>query len=60
MPRNIRNGERQSTLLTYIAAARGRPNFSLRGDSLVDRVLVDTDRPVAVLRNRAALGRLNA
>jgi choline dehydrogenase-like flavoprotein len=48
VPRNIHNGERQSTLLTYIAAARGRPNFSLRGDSLVDRVLLDGSRATGV------------
>jgi len=40
IPRNIKNGERQSTLLTYIATARGRPNLTLRADTLVDTVVV--------------------
>jgi len=48
VPRNIRDGERQSTLVTYIAAARGRDNFEVRADSLVDRVLLEGDRAVGV------------
>jgi len=49
VPRNVRGGERQSTLLTYIAAARGRPNFTLRGDTLVDRVLFEDGRATGVV-----------
>jgi choline dehydrogenase len=41
LPRNLKDGERQSVLLTYIAAARSRSNFELRADSLVDHVLLD-------------------
>jgi len=48
VPRNIRGGERQSTLLTYIAAARHRANFEVRGDALVDRVLLEGERAVGV------------
>jgi choline dehydrogenase len=49
LPRNIRDGVRQSVLLTYIAAARPRQNFSLRPDTLVDRVLVEDGKAVGVV-----------
>ena len=39
-PRNARDGVRMSTSLTYLAAARGRPNLTIRGDAVVDRVEV--------------------
>ena len=48
VPRNLKDGQRQSTLLTYIAAARPRPNFELRGGALVDRVLLENGRAVGV------------
>ena len=48
-PSNRRNEVRQGTLPTYIRAARPRPNFELRGDALVDRVLLDGDRAVGVV-----------
>lgn len=48
MPRNIRDGQRQSTLLTYIAQARHRPNLSIRGDALVDTVLIRDGRATGV------------
>jgi choline dehydrogenase len=48
VPRNIRDGERQSTLLTYVAAARGRSNFTVRGGSLVDRVVLEGSRAAGV------------
>jgi choline dehydrogenase len=41
LPRNLKGGERQSVLLTYIATARSRRNFELRADTLVDHVLLD-------------------
>jgi choline dehydrogenase len=41
LPRNLKDGERQSVLVTYIAAARSRENFELRADTLVDHVLLD-------------------
>src|SRR5690348_11521216 len=37
-PRNVRGGVRMSTALTHLAAARGRPNLTLRADTTVDRV----------------------
>lgn len=49
LPRNIRDGVRQSVLLTYIAEARARDNFDLRADTLVDRVLVENGTGVGVV-----------
>jgi choline dehydrogenase-like flavoprotein len=43
-PRNARDGVRMSTALTYLAAARGRPNLTIRGDAIVDRVVLDGAR----------------
>ena len=43
-PQNRRNEIRQGTLVTYVRAARGRPNFELRDRTLVDRVLFDGTR----------------
>ena len=40
MPRNVLDGERQSTLLTYIEMARHRPNLEIRADTLVDTVVI--------------------
>lgn len=40
MPRNVRDGQRQSTLLTYIARARGRANLEIRAETLVDSVAI--------------------
>ncbi|HET7466634.1 MAG TPA: GMC oxidoreductase [Candidatus Dormibacteraeota bacterium] len=48
LPRNMRDGVRQSTLVTYLAGARGRPNLDIRGDALVDRLLFDGDRIAGV------------
>ena len=47
-PRNRRNEIRQGSLVTYIRAARGRPNFEIRDQALVDRVLHDGRRAVGV------------
>lgn len=48
-PQNRHREIRMGTLVTYIRAARGRENFTLRSDALVDRVLLDgtTARGVA-------------
>ena len=43
-PRNARDGVRMSTALTYLAAARGRPNLTIRGNAIVDRVVFDGAR----------------
>ena len=39
-PRNARAGVRMSTALTYLAAARGRPNLTVRGSVMADRIEV--------------------
>ncbi|HEV1996545.1 MAG TPA: GMC oxidoreductase, partial [Candidatus Dormibacteraeota bacterium] len=49
VPRNLKDGVRQSTLVTYIAMARGRQNFTLRAGSLVDRLLCEGDRATGVV-----------
>jgi class I fructose-bisphosphate aldolase len=46
-------GDEAEPLLTYEAKGIGREELILPGPDFVDRVLVDTDRPVAVLRNLA-------
>ena len=48
-PQNRRNEIKLGTLPSYIRAARGRPNFEVRGNALVDRVLVREGRATAVL-----------
>ena len=44
LPRNVRNGTRMSTALTYLAPARPRPHLEIRPDTLVDRVLLTGHR----------------
>ena len=41
LPHNRFKEEKQGTLNTYLRAARARPNLSLRGGALVDRVLIE-------------------
>jgi len=48
MPRNTKDHQRQSTLLTYIAAARSRPNLTIRADTLVDSLLIRDGRAAGV------------
>jgi choline dehydrogenase len=48
LPRNIKDGVRQSVLVTYLAAARGRPNLTIQGGALVDRLVLDGDRATGV------------
>jgi len=50
-PANVAGGIRQSTLVTYLARARGLPGFELRADSTVDRVLLDGTRAAGVVVN---------
>ena len=47
-PRNILDGVRQGTLMTYLATARHRPNLVIRPHVLVDRVMFDRDRATGV------------
>jgi choline dehydrogenase len=49
IPRNLKDGVRQSTLVTYLAAARGRPNLTIRADALVDRVTLEGGRATGVV-----------
>ncbi|HET9558633.1 MAG TPA: GMC family oxidoreductase N-terminal domain-containing protein, partial [Actinomycetota bacterium] len=44
-----RDGRRVSINDAYLEAARARPNLDVRGDTLVDRVLLDGDRATGVL-----------
>ena len=47
-PMHLVDGVRQSTALTYLAAARDRRNLTVRSDSLVDGVELDGDRATGV------------
>ena len=44
----LRGGRRTSTNDAYLEPARSRPNLSVRGDVLVDRILLDGSRAVGV------------
>ena len=48
LPRNLKDRQRQSTLLTYIAAARHRPNLTIRADTLVDTLVLREGRAAGV------------
>lgn len=48
LPRNLKNRQRQSTLLTYIADARPRPNLTIRADTLVDTIVFRDGRAAGV------------
>jgi choline dehydrogenase-like flavoprotein len=48
MPLNMLDGMRQSTALTYLAAARGRGNLTVRPDALVDRIVLEGRRAIGV------------
>jgi choline dehydrogenase len=47
-PRNKRDGVRMSTALTYLAAARQRPNLEILPGALTDKVVIDHGRAVGV------------
>ncbi len=49
LPHNRFKEERQGTLNTYLRAARSRPNLSVRGGALVDRVLLESGRAGGVV-----------
>ena len=44
LPRNVRDGTRMSTALTYLGPARSRPTLELRAGALVDRVVLGHGR----------------
>ncbi|HEX9776381.1 MAG TPA: GMC oxidoreductase [Actinomycetota bacterium] len=48
-PANVRDGARESTLTTYLRRARELPDFELRAEVLVDRVLVEGGRARGVV-----------
>ena len=48
VPLNCVAGRRQSTAITYLAQARGRPNLHLRSATMIDRVLFEGSRAVGV------------
>ncbi|MEX2457600.1 MAG: GMC family oxidoreductase [Actinomycetota bacterium] len=48
-PANVRDGARQSTLVTYLREARRRPELELRADTLVDRVILRDGRATGVV-----------
>jgi choline dehydrogenase-like flavoprotein len=48
LPRNLKDRQRQSTLLTYIAAARSRRNLMIRADTLVDTIVIQNGRAKGV------------
>ena len=54
LPTNAVAGVRQSTALTYLAAARGRPNLTIRSGALVDRIMFKVRRAVGVRLAEAA------
>ncbi|MBV9354978.1 MAG: GMC family oxidoreductase N-terminal domain-containing protein [Chloroflexi bacterium] len=55
LPRTDRDGLRMSTARTYLAAARPRPNLTIRSDTLVDRAVLRAGRATGV---RLATGEL--
>lgn len=48
LPRNLKDRQRQSTLLTYIAVARSRPNLTILADTLVDTLVIRDGRATGV------------
>ena len=48
-PLSVVDGVRESTAIAYLNPARGRGNLTVRGDSLVDRVLFDGQRAIGVV-----------
>lgn len=45
---NIRNGRRESSARTYLAAARGRPNLTVVTGALAERIVFDGTRAVGI------------
>lgn len=54
-PRNVRDGLRMSTAITYLAAARHRPNLTIRADTTIGRVEIAHGHVIGV---RTASGEL--
>jgi choline dehydrogenase len=49
VPKNIHDGNRLNAALSYLAPVRGRPNLTIRTETLVDRVRFDGRRAIGVL-----------
>ncbi|MCD6077047.1 MAG: family oxidoreductase [Ramlibacter sp.] len=47
-PYNVRDGKRVTTNDAYLEPARGRPNLTVRGNALVDKVLIEQGCAVGV------------
>ena len=56
IPHNRFKEVRLGTLTTYLRSARGRPNLTIRGDALVDRVLIEHGRARGVVWRDATGG----
>jgi choline dehydrogenase len=47
-PVNIRDGMRWNTALSYLDPVRGNTNLTVLGDTLIDRVIIENGRAVAI------------
>jgi choline dehydrogenase len=47
-PANIRDGKRWNTALAYLDPVRSNANLTILGDTLIDRIIVENGRAVAV------------
>jgi choline dehydrogenase len=47
-PRNVRDGVRMSTAITYLAEARSRANLTIRPDTMVDRIEFSGTRAIGI------------
>ncbi|GAA1008217.1 dehydrogenase [Acrocarpospora pleiomorpha] len=52
IPRNVVDGFRMNTAVTYLASIRNRPNLTVLGDTFVRRVIFDGKRAVGVETER--------
>ncbi|MGU3498675.1 GMC family oxidoreductase [Mycobacterium sp. C31M] len=48
VPTNVRDGVRVNSALAYLTPRRGRPNLTVRGNSVVSRVVTEGQRAVGV------------
>ena len=55
-PYNIRDGVRWNAAFAYVDPARRRPNLTVRGDALVDRVLFERDHAVGAVVGGETVG----
>ncbi len=49
IPRNVVDGVRRNAAFAYLDPARDRPNLTIRGDTVVDRVVLEHGRAVGVV-----------